>query len=220
METLIVVALILLLICTLAGIVFIVVTVSDRAEDEAAGDAYDDEDEFYFYRDKDGTSEPPYEDGEYEFPLFRNTGKREVLYRFSKKSNVEQIGRRTRIVSKELKKDFENTLASMKSVPSFTAQDDAVPAKRARAQKAAEASAIDETPAKDEQNTAENIDAAYAADDAYLEDEALFEASYSDLEFIDLLDLVKDGDAENSPPGADDMFIRDEELLIGEEILR
>lgn len=100
MTTLILTALILLLICTAAGLIFLVVTMSDQNEDDNMKK-----------NKKLSEADAP----EYEVKIPQAEIKpAPQKFNISKRSDIKPFSRSTIIVSNELKRDFEKTLAAMK----------------------------------------------------------------------------------------------------------
>jgi len=197
MTTLILIALILLLVCTAAGLVFLAVTISDRADENIIKNADTaDDDEFSGIGAALGRSR-----------MFAPAGRAgKSVGRFSKKSDVELWGTKTRIVSATLKRDFEKTLAQMKQNS----------ANEAQAQAAAEAEPADAA----DYTEAEAVNAEFiedADDTDYTDTEELFYDEASETEFIDVFELVNEGGLKNK---TDEDFLDEDEFLLGEEILR
>ncbi|MDR1689528.1 MAG: hypothetical protein LBS21_13105 [Clostridiales bacterium] len=107
MTTLILASLIILLICTSAGLIFLVTTVSDK----------DDGDQLFMKKKEDFQEL----DDEYGYEI-KVSGSEELVapkkkYNLSKKSQITQLSKTTRIVNNELIKDFKQVLSSMKQEP-------------------------------------------------------------------------------------------------------
>lgn len=102
MTTLILTALILLLICTATGLIFLVVTMSDQDDEEI------------FFKSKKKKNDP--EEADYEIRIPKAVKKTEPQkYNLPKKSDIIPFSKSSKIVSHELKRDFEKVLAIMGS---------------------------------------------------------------------------------------------------------
>ena len=216
MQTMVLIALILLLVCTAAGLIFLAVTISDRADEEVIKNAGAEDD-----------------DGRYgvRTVFFKNTGAspgrrdgRRVGH-LSKKSGVEMMGKKTRIVSPQLKQDFENALLNMKAGVSEDGMDEVLEGDIAAV--VADFDDADEAAF----NSGAGDDMGFGGmdyDDTDYDDSDDSEAFYEDneeTEFIDVFDLVnaggmkakrKDESFDSDTEFSDD----DDEFLFGEEILR
>jgi hypothetical protein len=107
MTTLILASLIILLVCTSAGLIFLVTTMSDK-----------DDGDMLFMKKKEDFQEF---DDEYGYEIKLHGAEDEAVpqkrFNLSKKSQITQLSKTTRIVNNELIKDFKQVLSSMKPEP-------------------------------------------------------------------------------------------------------